>query len=76
MHSTGGDRGQLLLAPWHSVHRHPVGLPTASVIEHAETEQGLCAFNFLFLCILNQPCKQATIGFCLNKNSFYAVEGK
>ena len=32
------------------------------------SQQGLCAFYFLFLCILNQPCKQATIGFCMNKN--------
>jgi hypothetical protein len=34
----------------------------------------LCAFYFLFLCILNQLYKQATIGFCMNKNGFYAVE--
>ena len=40
------------------------------------SQQGLCAFYFLFLCILNQPCKQATIGFCMNKNVFYAVERK
>jgi hypothetical protein len=42
---------------------------------HHGVNLGLCAFHFLFLCILNQPYDQATIlifGSMLDELGFYA----
>ena len=42
----------------------PCGSNLASRLGHSK----VYVHFFLFLCTLNQPCKQATIVFCMNKN--------